>query len=310
MPYAVCPEFSAGAGVRLDPVSLRLFVRIVETGSIAAAAEREHIAASAVSRRISDLEGQLKTALLQRTNKGVEATAAGLALLSLARNVLHSLDDIAVQMGEYAAGLRGHVRVAANLSSITQFLPGEMKGFMAQHPQVQLHLEEMISTRVTKAVFENQADVGIFAHVPYGEEVETFPYHTDRLVLIVPREHPLAAGGPVRLRDTLAYDYVGLHTGSAINLQLVKAATELERTVSMRIQVTSYEALCLMVESGIGIGLLPAAVAGRYADVLAIQCVDLDEAWAERVLKLCVRSYAALPVAARLLVDHLRQPDE
>lgn len=293
--------------MRLDPVSLRLFVRIVESGSIAAAAEREHIAASAVSRRISELEGALNTALLQRTNKGVAATAAGLALLSLARNVLHSLDEIAVQMSDYAAGLRGHVRVAANLSSITQFLPGEIKHFIALHPQVQIHLEEMISTRVTKAVFENQADIGIFAHVPYGQEVETFPYHTDRLVLIVPRDHPLAGSAGVRLADTLAYDFVGLHTGSAINLQLVKAATDLERTVSMRIQVTSYEALCLMVESGIGIGLLPEAVARRYADVLAIVPVGLAEPWAERVLKLCVRSYAALPVAARLLVDHLRQ---
>lgn len=293
--------------MRLDPVSLRLFVRIVESGSIAAAAEREHIAASAVSRRISELEGALNTALLQRTNKGVAATAAGLALLSLARNVLHSLDEIAVQMSDYAAGLRGHVRVAANLSSITQFLPGEIKRFIALHPQVQIHLEEMISTRVTKAVFENQADIGIFAHVPYGQEVETFPYHSDRLVLIVPRDHPLAGSAGLRLADTLAYDFVGLHTGSAINLQLVKAATDLERTVSMRIQVTSYEALCLMVESGIGIGLLPEAVARRYADVLAIVPVGLAEPWAERVLKLCVRSYAALPVAARLLVDHLRQ---
>lgn len=293
--------------MRLDPVSLRLFVRIVESGSIAAAAEREHIAASAVSRRISELEDALNTALLQRTNKGVAATAAGLALLSLARNVLHSLDEIAVQMSDYAAGLRGHVRVAANLSSITQFLPGEIKHFIALHPQVQIHLEEMISTRVTKAVFENQADIGIFAHVPYGQEVETFPYHSDRLVLIVPRDHPLAGSAGVRLADTLAYDFVGLHTGSAINLQLVKAATDLERTVSMRIQVTSYEALCLMVESGIGIGLLPEAVARRYADVLAIVPVGLAEPWAERVLKLCVRSYAALPVAARLLVDHLRQ---
>lgn len=293
--------------MRLDPVSLKLFVTIVETGTIAAAAEREHVAASAVSRRISDLEAALKTTLLRRTNKGVEPTDAGIALLNLARGVLHSLDEIAAQMAEYSAGVRGQVRVAANLSAITQFLPGEIKQFLAQHPQVQIHLEELISTRVTKAVAENQADIGIFAHVPFGQEVETYPYRSDHLVVIAPRDHPLAGRSAVRFAETLDYDCVGLHTGSAINLQLVKSATELERTVRMRIQVTSYEALCLMVETGLGVGFLPEAVARRYLGTLDIVQIGLDEAWAERELKLCVRARAALPVAARLLLDHLRQ---
>lgn len=292
--------------MRLDPVSLKLFVAIAETGTIAAAAEREHVAASAVSRRISDLEGALKTTLLRRTNKGVEPTAAGLALVNLARGVLHSLDEVAVQMAEYATGLRGQVRVAANLSAITQFLPGEIRRFLALHPQVQIHLEELISTRVTKAVAENQADIGIFAYGPYGQEVETYPYRHDQLVLITPRGHPLAGRGAVRFAQTLDYDCVGLHTGSAINLQLVKAATDMDRTVRIRIQVTSYEALCLMVETGLGVGFLPEAVARRYLGILAIEQVRLDEPWAERELRLCVRSYAALPVAARLLLDHLR----
>jgi DNA-binding transcriptional LysR family regulator len=292
--------------MRLDPISLKLFVTIVETGTIAAAAEREHVAASAVSRRIGELEATLKTILLLRTNKGVEPTSAGLALLNLARGVLHSLDEIAVQMSDYSTGLRGQVRVAANLSAITQFLPGEIKSFLVLHPQVQIHLEELISTRVAKAVAENQADIGIFAHVPYGQELETYPYCNDRLVLITPREHPLAGRQQVGFAETLEYDCVGLHTGSAINLQLVRAASDLERTVRMRIQVTSYEALCLMVETGLGIGFLPELVARRYLVTLGIVLVRLEEPWAERTLKLCVRSYAALPMAARMLLDHLR----
>jgi DNA-binding transcriptional LysR family regulator len=292
--------------VRLDPVSLRLFVSVVETGTILAAAEREHVAASAASRRISELEATLKTTLLQRTNKGVAPTAAGLELVNLARGVLHSLDDIGTQMSEYATGLRGQVRIAANLSAITQFLPGEIKRFVTLHPQVQVRLEEMISTRVTKAVAENQADVGVFANVPVGQDVEVWPYHRDRLVVITPAGHALASRPNVKFDEALAFDCVGLHTGSAINLQLIKAASDLERTLRLRIQVTSYEALCLMVETGIGIGFLPEAVARRYAESLAIAMVELDEPWAERELSLCVRSYAALPTAARLLVDHLK----
>lgn len=298
---------TAAQPMRLDPTSLKLFVAIAETGTIAAAAQREHVAAAAVSRRISELEAALKTQLLERSNKGVTPTAAGHALLNLARSVLHGLDDIVAQMREYSAGVRGQVRIAANLSAITQFLPNDIKTFLLAHPYVQIHLEERISTLVTKAVAENQADIGIFAYMPHGQQVETYPYHEDRLVLITPREHVLARRKRVRFAETLAHDCVGLHTGSAINLQLVRAATELDRTMRMRIQVTSYEALCLMVETGLGIGFLPETVARRYLGSLAIALVRLDEDWARRELKLCVRAEAALPVAARALLDHLRR---
>jgi DNA-binding transcriptional LysR family regulator len=293
--------------MKLDPISLRLFVHIVEEGSIAAAAAREHIAASAVSKRISDLEEVLKTQLLARTNKGVEATSAGIALANLARGVLHEMDEIFVQMSEYASGIRGHVRVMANISAINQFLPAELKSFLSEHPQVQIHLQENISASIAKAVFENAADIGIFTMMPHGQNLEVFPYHADELVLVVPKQHPLARRSSASFIDTLEFDYVGLHTGSAINLQLIKAAAELEKTVRIAIQVTSYEALCLMVETGLGIGILPRAVAERYAKVLDVRAIALNEDWARRELKICVRSFAALPVAAQLLVNHLKQ---
>jgi DNA-binding transcriptional LysR family regulator len=295
--------------MKLDPISLRLFVHIVEEGSIAAAAAREHIAASAVSKRISDLEDVLKTRLLARTNKGVEATAAGIALANLARGVLHEMDEILVQMSGYASGTRGHVRVMANISAINQFLPSELKSFLSEHPQVQIHLQENISASIAKAVYENAADIGIFTMMPHGQELEVFPYHMDQLTLIVPRQHPLARKRSVSFIDTLEYDYVGLHTGSAINLQLIRAASELEKTVRIAIQVTSYEALCLMVETGLGIGILPQAVAERYTKMLGIRAIAVNEDWARRELKICVRSLAALPVAAQLLVNHLRRSE-
>ena len=126
----------------IDPLSLKLFVIIVEEGTISAAAEREHIAASAVSKRISDLEDTLQTQLLRRTNKGVVPTMAGVTLLNLARGVLHDLNDIFLQIQEYSSGVRGRVRLWANISAINQFLPNELKSFLNEHPQVQVRLEE------------------------------------------------------------------------------------------------------------------------------------------------------------------------
>jgi DNA-binding transcriptional LysR family regulator len=244
--------------------------------------------------------------LLVRTNKGIEPTAAGVTLVNLSRRALHELDDIVIQMAEYASGIRGHVRVFANISAITQFLPAEIKSFRERYPQVQIHLEEKISTVVTRAVAENAADIGIFTTGPHPLELETFAYHDDRLVLIVPSDHPLVARERVSFADTLDYDYVGLHTGSAINLQLMKAASELDRGLRLGIQVTSYDALCMMVNAGLGIGLLPEAVVSHYLRTLPIRAVPLDAPWAARKLQICVRAFDALPVAARLLVSHLR----
>jgi DNA-binding transcriptional LysR family regulator len=305
------PHLSAAAlgnGSRLDPASLKLFIAVVEEGTIAAAAAREHVVAAAVSKRITKLENTLQTQLVSRTNKGLEPTAAGNELVDLARRVLLDLDEIYAQMHEYSKGIRGHVRVAANVSAITQFLPGEIKTFLSEHPQVQIHLEEKSSTAIAKAIAENAAHVGVFTMgIPHEQDLQTFLYHNHRLVVITSSEHPLAERRSVSFEETLAFEYVGLHSGSAINFQLIKAAAELNKRLMLRIHVTSYDALCLMVEAGLGIGILPDTAARPYVNSHRIRALSLDEPWADRELRICVRSFDALPMAARLLVNHLKR---
>ena len=293
----------------IDPLSLKLFIAIVEEGTIAAAAEREHIAASAMSKRISALEDHFRTTLLRRTNKGVVPTDAGITLLQLARGVLHDLNDLHLQLSEYSSGVRGHVRLCANISSINQFLPSEIRSFMELHPHVQVHLEENVSEAIMKAVADNAADVGIVAIGSYRHDLEYFPYHFDQLTVITPKEHPLAQKRSVSFRDTLDFDFVGLTVGSALHNQILRAANELDRTLKLRIQVKSFDALCLMVEAGLGIGIVPKGVAKPYVKGLRIRSLTLAESWAKRELKICIRSFDALPAAARLLVEHLRNKE-
>ena len=294
--------------MKLDPLSLRLFVAVMEDGAIARAAAREHIAPSAASRRLAELEGQLRVELFARSNRGAEPTAAAYALLNLARGVLNDLDGIATQMRDFRAGVRGHVRVVANISAITQFLPAELQRFMTAHPQVDVRLHEQISTAVARSVAENAADVGILTHGSYGERVTLLPYREDELVLIVPAGHALARRQRVRLADALPCDFVGMHPGSAINNLLMRAAAELEMPLTLRMQVTSYDALCLMVSAGLGVAVLPRGSAQLYRGTLAIRAITLAEPWARRRLSLCVRSEESLSSVARLLVDHLRGP--
>jgi DNA-binding transcriptional LysR family regulator len=291
--------------MKLDPVSLRLFVAVMEEGTIAEAATREHIAASAVSKRLSELEQTLATELFVRSNKGTEPTAAAFALLNLARGVLNDLDDIYAQMREYASGVRGHVRVYANISAITQFLPAELKSFMAQYPQVQIHLQERISSVIAKAVADNAADIGILNAGNYGENLTLLPYHDDELVVIAPQGHPLTRRKSVCMQQVLDHDVVGAHPGSVMNNLLTKAAAELGRPLRLRIQVSSYDALCLMVASGLGIGVMPRQSAQLFLPALNIQCITLAEPWAARKLVVAVRDLAALSPVARLLVQHI-----
>jgi DNA-binding transcriptional LysR family regulator len=291
--------------MKLDPVSLRLFVAVMEEGTIAEAAVREHIAASAVSKRLSELEQTLATELFIRSNKGTEPTAAAFTLLNLARGVLNDLDGIYAQMREYASGVRGHVRVYANISAITQFLPAELKSFMAQYPQVQVHLQERISSVIAKAVADNAADLGILNDGNYGEALTLLPYHDDELVVVAPQGHPLARRKSVRMAQLLDCDVVGAHPGSVMNHLLTRAAAELGRPLRLRIQVSSYDALCLMVSAGLGVGVMPRQSAQLFVPALPIQCLPLAEPWAQRKLVVAVRDVAALSPAARLLLQHI-----
>ena len=107
---------------------------VCELGSIGRAAEREFIAASAVSKRLSDLEATLETPLLYRHTRGVDLTPAGESLLHHARSVLFSLEKMQAELSEYADGVRGHVRIHANISAIVQFLPEDLGAFTREHP--------------------------------------------------------------------------------------------------------------------------------------------------------------------------------
>lgn len=289
----------------IDPKSLKLFTTVVKHGTIAGAAENEHIAAAAVSRRMSELETLLGTQLLYRSNKGIEATPAGQALLDLSYRVLNELDDIRSQMRDYASGIKGHVRVFVNISAITQFMPGELSSFLNENPQVQIHLEEHVSSAIVQAIIENSADVGVITQDEPIEGVELLPYREDELVVVVTKQHPLADTATVKFEDTIEYDYVGLPAGSQVNRQLIRAARELGKPWRSRFKVTSYDALCLMVESGLGIGVLPKGTASKYADVFDIHVATLDEPWAHRKLVVCIRSCDALSPTAKQLVEHM-----
>jgi len=292
---------------RIDLTSLQLFVAVCELGSIGRAAEREFIAASAVSKRLSDLETTLETPLLYRHTRGVDLTPAGQSLLHHARSVLFSLEKMQAELSEYADGVRGHVRIHANISAIVQFLPEDLGAFIRAHDAIKIDLEEHLSTEVLRAVQEGAADLGI-CHV--GEDaqalaLQTRPYRQDRLVLIVPTTHPLAGHTELPFAASLDWDHVGLHANSSIYRAMHEAALREGRSIRLRIRVTGLDAMCRMIHNGLGVGLMPRRAFDLMHGVGDLTAIDLTDEWAHRRIDLVARDFSSLPVSARLLVDHL-----
>jgi DNA-binding transcriptional LysR family regulator len=290
---------------RMDLTSLQLFVAVCELGSIGKAAEREFIAASAISKRLADLETTLGTPLLYRHARGVDLTPAGESLLHHARSVLYSLEKMQGELSEYVDGVRGHVRVHASISAIVQFLPEDLGAFIRQHEQVKIDLEEHLSTEVVRAVQEGAADLGICnAGVGTGE-LQTLPYRQDQLVLIVPRGHALASENAIAFVQSLDWDHVGLHATSSIYLAMREAAAAAGRSIRLRIHVTGLDAMCRMIHNGLGVGVMPRRAFELMHGVGDLACVELKDDWAQRRIELVARDFSTLPVTARLLVGHL-----
>ncbi|MEI7432182.1 MAG: LysR substrate-binding domain-containing protein, partial [Betaproteobacteria bacterium] len=232
---------------------------------------------------------------------------AGDTLLRNARQVFAQIEQMHADLSPYASGVRGHVSLWANTHATHTFLPDDLAVFLKQHPQLSVSLEEHTSPEIALAVANSEIEVGVLADAEVGSGIELIPYRKDRLVLIVPGGHVLAARARVNFAEVLDFPFVMLHAGSAFHTFTMNAAAALGRHLNVRIQVRSFEAVCRMVGAGVGIGLVPrSAVPGgglREPPVV----VAMDEPWAQRDLQVCVRQGAILSGFASALVDSLRQ---
>ena len=290
---------------RLDLKTLRLFAAICEEGTLNGAARRAAIAPSAVSKRLAELEGALGCALLTREPRGMRPTPAGETLLHHTRRMLASAEQISLELAEHARGVRGFVRVLANLSAIVQFLPEDLQAFLVVQPGIRVDLEERPSGGVVAGVEEGAADLGLCAGGTDARSLRSYPYRRDRLVLVMPAGHPLAQRDAVAFAETLAHDHVGMHRESSIYMTLRDEARRLGQPLRLRIHVPSFDAICRMAQAGMGLGVVPAHVHALLGPQMHLVAVPLTDAWSHRTLSLVVRP-GALPPAAGLLLEHLR----
>jgi DNA-binding transcriptional LysR family regulator len=292
--------------MHFDFADLSLFRHVVEAGSITRGAERANLALAAASTRVRHMEEALGAALLVRSRQGVTPTQAGRTLLQHARVILRQGERLREDLGAYAGGLAGQIRVLSNTNALTEFLPEALSSFLAAHPNVSVDLEERLSDEIVGMIAEGVADLGIVAGTVDVSALETYPFRKDRFVLVVGREHPLARRARTAFAQVLDHDFVGLDRASALQRFLAGKAALSGKPLRLRVQLRSFDAVCRMVECNVGIGIVPETTARRVANTMAIAVVALTDPWALRELTICTRQANELPPYARQLVEHLR----
>jgi DNA-binding transcriptional LysR family regulator len=291
--------------MRFDLTDLKLFLHVVEAGSITAGADRMHLAVAAASTRIRNMEIELGTPLLNRDRQGVQPTPAGRTLLHHARLLLQQAERMRGELSEYADGLKGHIRLLSNTNALTEFLPEPLSNFLASHPHVNIDLEERLSDEIVAAVADGKADIGIVAGTEDVTGLEVFPFRVDRFVLVTSRSHPLAAATSIAFSDILDFDFVGLDRSSSLQRFLSEKADRIGRRLKLRVQLRSFDAVCRLVECKVGIGVVPETTAERNSRTMTLHRIQLTDEWALRNLTICVRKLADLPTYAQELVRDL-----
>ncbi len=294
--------------MHFDLTDLRLYLNILDTGNITAGAARSHLSLAAASARIRAMEASLGVEFLQRNRRGVSPTPAGDALARHARVLLQQAERLQQELAEYAKGVKGQVRLLCNTTAITEYLPELLADFLHNHPNLDIDLQELPSARITHALRQGAADLGILSDAVDTGDLQTRAFRDDPLVLIMPGDHPLAQATSPSFTDTLHHDYVGLNANSALAVYLEEQALHAGLRMQIRIRADGFDGVMRMVAHGAGLAIVPLAAVERSSGALHLKSLALQEPWAQRKLLLCARDFTALPGYAKALLHALTLP--
>jgi len=297
---------------RFDLTDLRLYLAVVEAGSITGGAAAMQLGLAAASARVLAMEGSLGLPLLTREARGVRPTAAGQALVLHARALLQQMALLQGSLAEHTPGLKAPIRLLCNTVALHEVIPDRLADFLLDHPQVNLLVQERPGHEVVNALIEGAAEVGIVREHTDIFELESFIFHPDRLVLVLPPRHALcslARERPLLLEDADGCDVIGLRAGAALQDIWDSRAAQRGRRLNYRVRVGSFDEQCRLVAAGAGIALMPGSSAERLARSADIAVLPLADGSTRFALRLCVRRLADLPAPTLRLVAALLGPD-
>ena len=291
--------------MRYELTDLRLFLQIAQARSLTAGASAVFITPSAASYRLKNLEQAFGTPLFERTSRGMELTAAGDAVLAHVRDLFEGIERMQSDVSRYISGIKGHVRLIANSSSLNGFVTPTLGRFLVAYPGIDADIEEHRSENIPNAILAKEADVGIFAGTSDVQGLSMHPYAVDRLVIVTPRDHILASETSIRLGAALDFDFVCMSRTSSNFLFLRDTAQKLGKSVRARLHAHSFDAVLSLVASRVGVALVPFSVLGELQPSQQVAVIELEEPWALRVLTLVVRQDAKFPTYMQEFMNFL-----
>jgi DNA-binding transcriptional LysR family regulator len=293
--------------MHFDLVDLQLFVAVADSGSITHGAARAHLALASASARIKGLEADLGVSLLRRRRRGIELTAAGESLRDHARAIMQNVAMMQGDLAAFGSGVKASVHLLANTSGLSEHLPKALAGFLRENPDISLDVEERESADIAGAIAGGAADLGFAVEQALPEHFERFSFGEDRLMLVAPRRGEFSTRRQIDFIEVTDRDFVGLTSATALASHIAKHAARLGVRLRVRARLRDFDAICRMVAAGVGVAVVPEAAARRCANSMPVTLLSIRDAWANRRLAICARSFKTLPRPAKLLVDHLRK---
>ena len=291
-----------------DTVTLRVFLAVARLGSIGAAARSEHIAASAASRRISDLETDLDTILVSRTPAGASLTPAGQAFAHHCEHVLNLYADIRADLKRFADGQAGNFRIAVIPWAMGGSLPFIIAQFKEKFPEVHVTVQEIFTNDGIRFLREDLADLVIIYDAVDFDGYETFLFKKNPIWVIGAKDHPLflqhTDEAPINFKDTLDYEYISFHEGGIMDELIAEARRKEGKSIYYDTKVMRVESLLKCVEAGFGLGAIGEKDLQRVLNERhpKVKAIPLADDWALRNI-ICIypKAQAASPMVSSFL---------
>ena len=299
-------DAARGLDMRLDLQTLRYFVSVITEGSIAAAAKKQNISPSAISKRLSDAEAMLGVTLFERTARGLEPTTPALTVLRHATRILQDVRMIEDDILDYTRGGMGNIRVASTMSAVCLHLPDALRSFSERYPRVGFQIDELNSAEIVNSVRDQKHDIGFAFHSGKDDDLEFIPFVTDQLAVVMPSDHGLATRSDLRFDEVLSYDLVGLRPGSDLSRRLETEASRLNATLRVRTRISSFDAALQLVGAGLGVSIMPLGYIGLLGQPDRFRAIVLKDDWAARQIWMTLPRRGYISEPTRLFVAATR----
>ena len=283
--------------MRLDFFDLRLFLNIVDTGSLTKGAERSAISLQAASERIKKLEQQYQVSLFSRHSGGVKMTFAGQVFAEHAQALLQQGQQLSQAMAGFSEGLNSNISLWCNSSAQSEYLPLLLPQYLVNNPNIQIDLKEAESNDIIAALVSGTAKLGLISSFFPAPQLQTLEFSDDPLVLICPEQHDLAANQALTLADCLNYPFVGLMQYHSLQQSIETQARLLSCEIQYRLRLPNFAAIAQVVANGVGIAIMPKRAAQRLLKLYAFQQIQLTGDWANRKLLLAAKNFDELSTA-------------